>query len=82
MSSGYARNAKRRNNMNHASIERSKRLQRVAKLLKTGKRYTTMEIIQKARVAAVSAIVSELRCCGFNIECNRVGDYWYYQLKK
>jgi len=34
--------------MNAASIEKSKRLQRVDDLLSTGKRFSTMEIIQYA----------------------------------
>jgi hypothetical protein len=41
-------------NVNAASIENSKRLQRVDDLLSTGKRFSTLEIIQYANVAAVT----------------------------
>lgn len=44
--------------MNAASIEKSKRLQRVDDLLSTGKRFSTMEIIRYAEVAAVNSIIS------------------------
>jgi hypothetical protein len=39
-----------------------------------------MEIIRKAKVCAVSSIVSELRANGINIRCDRIHDRWYYQL--
>jgi hypothetical protein len=51
--------------VNAASIEKSKRLQRVDDLLSTGKRFSTMEIIQYANVAAVNSIISELRDNGY-----------------
>lgn len=66
--------------MNAASIEKSKRLQRVDALLSTGKKYSTMDIIQYAQVAAVNSIISELRRNGRQIKCERVGDVWYYQM--
>ena len=66
--------------MNAASIEKSKRLQRVDDLLSTGKRFSTMEIIQYANVSAVNSIISELRRNGRQIKCERVGDVWYYQM--
>ena len=66
--------------MNAASIEKSKRLQRVDDLLSTGKRFSTMEIIRYAEVAAVNSIISELRANGRQIKCERKGDVWYYQM--
>lgn len=66
--------------MNAASIEKSKRLQRVDELLATGKKYSTMDIIQYANVAAVNSIISELRANGRQIKCERKGDVWYYQM--
>ena len=65
--------------MNAASIEKSKRLQRVDDMLSTGKRFSTMEIIRYAEVAAVNSIISELRANGRQIKCERKGDVWYYQ---
>ena len=65
--------------MNAASLSRSDRLRRVAALLRRGKEYSTMEIIQQAGVAAVSAAISELRCNGMDIRCQRRGDVWYYR---
>ena len=65
--------------MNAAKIDKSKRLQRVDDLLSTGKRFSTMEIIQYAKVAAVNSIISELRANGRQITCERKGDVWYYQ---
>ena len=66
--------------MNAASIDKSKRLQRVDDLLSTGKRFSTMEIIRYAKVAAVNSIISELRANGRQITCERKGDVWYYQM--
>jgi hypothetical protein len=68
--------------MHHARLTKSDRLKRVLKLLKTGKTMTTLQIIKRARVCAVSAIVSELRANGFTILCWRSGDKWFYQLAK
>ena len=65
--------------MHAASLKNSDRLQRVASLLKSGRPYTTMEIIRKAQVCAVSAIVSELRSNGMDIVCNRLGNVWMYR---
>lgn len=67
--------------MQAAKLERSDRLQRVAKLLrKTRRPLSTMEIIQGANVCAVSAIISELRENGMKIDCQRQGDVWQYRM--
>lgn len=67
--------------MKAGSLERSDRLQRVARLLrKTRRPLSTMEIIKEARVCAVSAIISELRENGMNIICQRQGDVWRYRM--
>lgn len=69
--------------MQAAKLERSDRLQRVARLLrKTRRPLSTMEIIQSAKVCAVSAIISELRDNGMKIDCQRRGDVWYYQVER
>lgn len=67
--------------MNSASIDRSKRLQRVRDLLKTGKEYSTMQIVQKAKVCAVNSIVAELRDNGMDIECRRSNGLFLYRMK-
>lgn len=68
--------------MNAAQIDKSDRLQKVAKLLGRGGEYTTMEIIQKAGVCAVNSIISELRQNGYDISCERRADKWFYRMKK
>ena len=66
--------------MHHANLNKSARLQRVAKVLKQHKRpLSTMEIIEKAKVCAVNSIISELRENGMKIDCQRSGDAWYYR---
>ena len=64
--------------MKSAQLSRSKRLQRVRNVLLDGLRHTTRDIVRKAHVMAVSACVSELRDNGCHIDCERVGDRWYY----
>ena len=66
--------------MNAANIENSNRLQRVLDLLKRGGEYTTLEIIQKAGVCAVNSIISELRQNGYQINCERRADKWFYRM--
>ena len=68
--------------MNAAQIDKSDRLQKVAKLLGRGGEYTTMEIIQKAGVCAVNSIISELRQNGYDIRCERRADKWFYRMNK
>jgi len=67
--------------MHHAKLSKSDRLKRVLKLLRTGSKLSTMQIVRKARVCAVSAIVSELRANGYAIRCWRSGDRWFYEMK-
>lgn len=68
--------------MNHANLESSDRLARVLDLLKTGKEFTTLEIIKIANVCAVNSIISELRENGCKISCERRSSNWYYKLEK
>lgn len=49
----------------------SPRLQRVLVLLADGKPRTTRDIVRKARVMAVNAVVAELRHHGAEIICSR-----------
>ncbi|HEY6022257.1 MAG TPA: hypothetical protein VIY48_21085 [Candidatus Paceibacterota bacterium] len=67
--------------MNAAQLDRSQRLQRVRKVLLDGMKHTTLDLIQKANVCAVNSIISELRANGMAIDCQRVGDRWFYQAK-
>ncbi len=57
--------------MHAATFERSPRLQRVHDLLLGGEERSTMDIVLNAGVMAVSAIVSELRHHGAEIECRQ-----------
>lgn len=69
--------------MNAAKLSKSDRLRRVASLLKKARKpLSTMDIISKANVCAVNSIVSELRANGMTIDCNRIGDVWYYRIVK
>ncbi len=66
--------------MNAANLTKSDRLQRVFKLLSKGGEYTTLEIIQQAGVCAVNSIISELRQNGYQIDCQRRHDKWFYRM--
>jgi hypothetical protein len=55
--------------MIHAAALTSPRLQRTLKLLSDGRPHTTLEIVRKARVMAVNAVVSELRHHGAEFVC-------------
>lgn len=67
--------------MNAAKLNRSNRLQRVRNVLTDGMKHTTRDLIRKARVCAVNSIVAELRANGMQIDCERIGDRWFYQAK-
>ena len=67
--------------MRYANLNNSPRLMRVLCLLATGGEHSTLAIIRKAKVCAVSAIISELRENGYAINCQRRGSAWYYSLK-
>jgi len=49
----------------------SPRLQRVLQLLIDGRPRTTRDIVRKARVMAVNAVIAELRHHGAEITCTR-----------
>lgn len=68
--------------MHSARLDKSQRLQRVLKVLSDTKPHTTRDIIRKASVCAVNSIISELRDNGFKIECQRIGDKWFYWMVK
>ena len=60
----------------------SPRLQRTLTLLNNGGEYSTLDIVIGANVMAVSAVISELRQHGVEIECKRRGNIWYYKKAK
>ena len=66
--------------MNAANLTKSDRLQRVHRLLSGGGEFTTLEIIQRAGVCAVNSIISELRQNGYQIDCQRRNDKWFYRM--
>lgn len=73
--------------MHAASLDRSPRLQRVHDLLKDGDERSTLDIALNASVCAVSAIVSELRAQGAEIECRQDrtasgGRIWLYRMTR
>lgn len=67
--------------MNAASLETSKRLQRVDKLLSDGKEHSTLDIVQRASVCAVNSIIAELRENGRIIRSERKAGIWYYRMQ-
>lgn len=73
-----------RRGIHNGRPETSPRLLRVLQLLADGREHTTLEIQQRGRTVAPSASVSELRACGYRIECERRsrsadrGPVWVY----
>lgn len=57
--------------MNHARLESSARLRRLAVALGKRQWLTTRDIVRAARIMAVSAAVAELRANGWSILCRR-----------
>lgn len=57
--------------MIRAAALSSPRLQRVLGLLADGRAYSTREVVRKARVMAVNAVMSELRHHGAEITCSQ-----------
>ena len=68
--------------MHAAKLSKSDRLQRVHALLTRfqGRWLTTMDVIQRAQVCAVSSIMDELRENNVNIETKREGRVWSYRM--
>lgn len=67
--------------MHAARLTNSDRLKRVQKLLSDGKSHSTLDIVRRARVCAVSAAISELRYNGYEIDCKRRGSRFYYTMR-
>ena len=57
--------------MRAAKLANSPRLQRVHELLKSGKEYSTKEIMLLADVCAVNSCIAELRANGSEIDCRQ-----------
>ncbi|MCU0826613.1 MAG: hypothetical protein MUE52_04240 [Tabrizicola sp.] len=72
----------------HAASLSSPRLRRLLKVLGTGQTLTTLDIVRRAKVMAVSASISELRVHSAEITCVRqaapsgVGTCFYYTMTK
>ena len=66
--------------MHYARIEHSPRLQRLLSVLRQGGWYSTRDLVKEAEVMAISSAVDELRENGFDIQCERRKQYWYYRL--
>lgn len=67
--------------MHAAKLSKSDRLKRVRTVLMDGMKHTTRDLIRKSHCCAINSIVSELRQNGMVIDCQRVGDRWFYQAK-
>lgn len=67
--------------MHAASVNHSARLRRVLNALHDGYPHSTLDLVRDAGVCAVNSIVAELRQNGYAIDCQRVGDVWYYTLQ-
>lgn len=66
--------------MHYARLANSPRQQRVLRVLSDGAEHSTQDLIRRANVCAVSAIIAELRANGVGVACQRRGAIWYYQL--
>lgn len=75
-------NLPKRPGFHYAKLSGSPRLQRVRDFLLDGREHSTMDIIAGARVANVSATISELRFNGISVDCERRGDVWWYKMGK
>ncbi|MCK4306443.1 MAG: hypothetical protein KAY24_19535 [Candidatus Eisenbacteria sp.] len=66
--------------IHYAKLETSPRLQRMLKLLCTGERFTTRDIVMQAEIMAVGTAASELRANGIQVQCKAEGQgryvYW------
>ena len=58
--------------IHYAKLKNSPRLQRLLKVLKRGRAYTTRELMYLADICAVGTAVAELRRNGFQIDCKCV----------
>lgn len=71
-----------------ARLDRSDRLRRVPAVLEDGGEHSTLEIVRRAEVCAVSSAVSELRANGRRIACRRTADpatgrrVFFYRLER
>ncbi|MEJ1384853.1 MAG: hypothetical protein RPV21_10840 [Candidatus Sedimenticola sp. (ex Thyasira tokunagai)] len=66
-------------NNHSAKLSASDRLKRVDDLLASGLEYSTLDIVEKARVVAVNSIIAVLRKNGRDIRCHRAGSLWFYK---
>lgn len=68
--------------MNARDIAKNEQLQRVGRLLLSGRPLSTRDIAYGARVCAVNTIISELNDPknGWKTHCRREGKYFYYTL--
>lgn len=64
----------------YARLNHSARLRRAAAVLSDGREHTTLQLMRRARICAVNAVVAELRDNGYAITCQRRGDRWYYRM--
>ena len=64
--------------MNAARLEKSDRLRKILRALKSRKKLSTRQIIEMTGCCAINSAISELRRNGQNIDCTRGnGAYWY-----
>lgn len=66
--------------MNYARLESSPRLQRLAEVLADGREHSTLDLALRAGICAVNSAIAELRENGYDIDCQRRGDTWFYRL--
>ena len=70
--------------MNNRNLETNDALQRLHKVLSTGRRFTRRDIRERTGIEAVNSAVAELRACGVDVDCRpqwnsvrKATDYYY-----
>lgn len=64
-----------------ASPARSKRLQRLLEILRSRRELSSLQLIRRAGIVALSATVDELRKAGHAIDCARRDGVWFYRYR-
>lgn len=73
---------KRRRRHHAADPKRSARLRRLGRALVSSRAPSSLDLIRRAGIVALSAAVDELRKRGWRISCTRKGEVWRYTVER